>query len=42
MSNVVSHAPLSGTSERDVAAIDEMRDLYQQMGKEVGKVIIGP
>jgi MoxR-like ATPase len=41
MSNVAPHAPLSGTSERDVAAIDEMRDLYRQMGKEVGKVIIG-
>ncbi|HEY1171717.1 MAG TPA: MoxR family ATPase [Verrucomicrobiae bacterium] len=37
----VSHAPLSGTSDRDVAAIDELRELYQQMGKEVGKVIIG-
>ncbi len=32
---------LSATSERDVAAIDELRGLYQRLRAEVGKVIIG-
>ena len=42
MQNVVREAPnTAGMSSGDVASIDKMRDLWQQMRVEVAKVIIG-
>src|SRR4051812_40780776 len=50
MSNTTGRGPASSATidpktysprEEDVAAIDELRELYQRLGDEVGKVIIG-